>query len=389
MQDRTPTPGQEGRVLITPEDGSTPFYAKVEMADNPTQNGTAYSKHDVLQDVTCDSIGIPHESTPNDAFLALSFGNGKYGYIITVLLPNGSPAVGASITGGTTPSGDTPITDDSGVAIVVSSSQSISVSVESPYIDILSSNQTQISSSGILTSHIITLQTSGERTFSTSYTGKTSSCLLSFDLCGVAAGGGGGAGENESAPDSFGPGGGGGEVKNSMGITAIAEQQISFAVGAGGARGEKASSAETGSGKDGGNTTVTYGGTSVLNAVGGKGGPWQSNSGPQQSGGIGNGNGGDGGYGNTPGGAGQNAQNTYKFQDESLGIPGGGGGAGGDNSNAGSPNGAKGAVYPNDATAAGIGGGGGGGYQSSWSLDASAGGDGIIYFRPHYKQGVA
>lgn len=388
MQDRTPTPGQEGRVLITPEDGSTPFYAKVEMADNPTQNGTAYSKHDVLQDVTCDSIGIPHESTPNDAFLALSLGVGKYGYIITVLLPNGSPAVGASITGGTTPSGDTPITNELGTAIVVSTEQILSVSVQSPYIDILSSGQTQIASSGILTPYTITLQISGERTFSSSYVGKTSSCLLNFDLCGIAAGGGGGAGTNSTSPVSDGPGGGGGEVKNSMNITAVAEQEISCIIGAGGARGERASNAQTGSGKDGGNTTVTYGGVSILNASGGKGGPWQSNYGPQQSGGIGNGNGGHGGYGSTNGGPGQDAQTVYKFEEEILGIPGGGGGAGGNSTEAGEPNGAKGAYYPNNATAAGIGGGGGGGECHSWQLEASAGGDGILYFRPHYKQEV-
>ena len=54
MQDRTPTPGQEGRALITPEDGSAPFYAKIQMADNPTEPGTPLNKENLLQDSTAE-----------------------------------------------------------------------------------------------------------------------------------------------------------------------------------------------------------------------------------------------------------------------------------------------------------------------------------------------
>lgn len=68
MQDRIPTPGQEGRVLITPENGSAPFYAKVEMADNPTQDGTPYNKQAVLQDSTAALFGLDNTAVPNDIF---------------------------------------------------------------------------------------------------------------------------------------------------------------------------------------------------------------------------------------------------------------------------------------------------------------------------------
>ena len=57
MQDRVPNPGQEGRVLITPENGSAPFYATVEMADNPTQAGTPLNKATLLRDATAALYG--------------------------------------------------------------------------------------------------------------------------------------------------------------------------------------------------------------------------------------------------------------------------------------------------------------------------------------------
>ena len=68
MEDRTPTPGQEGRVLITPENGSSPFYAKVEMADNPTQAGTPLNKATLLKDATAALYGLDNTAVVDDAF---------------------------------------------------------------------------------------------------------------------------------------------------------------------------------------------------------------------------------------------------------------------------------------------------------------------------------
>ena len=73
MEDRTPTPGQEGRVLITPENGSAPFYATVEMADNPTQEGTPLNKASLLSDQAAEAVGLSEETAvPSNAFLALA-----------------------------------------------------------------------------------------------------------------------------------------------------------------------------------------------------------------------------------------------------------------------------------------------------------------------------
>lgn len=68
MTDRQPTPGKEGRVLITPEDGSPAFYATLEMADDPLETGTPWAKSTVLQDDTCGILNIPTTSVPDDAF---------------------------------------------------------------------------------------------------------------------------------------------------------------------------------------------------------------------------------------------------------------------------------------------------------------------------------
>ena len=44
VENRVPTPGQEGRVLITPEGGGAPYYATIQMADTPLADGTPWSR---------------------------------------------------------------------------------------------------------------------------------------------------------------------------------------------------------------------------------------------------------------------------------------------------------------------------------------------------------
>lgn len=69
MTDRQPAPGQAGRVLITPEDQSVaPFYATIEMADNPIDPGTPINKATLLQDTTAALFGQGADATPNGIF---------------------------------------------------------------------------------------------------------------------------------------------------------------------------------------------------------------------------------------------------------------------------------------------------------------------------------
>lgn len=59
---------------IIPENGSAPFYAKVEMADNPLHEGTPLSKETLLQDATAALFGLDETAVPDDALFFL----GKY-----------------------------------------------------------------------------------------------------------------------------------------------------------------------------------------------------------------------------------------------------------------------------------------------------------------------
>lgn len=68
MNDRQPTPGMEGRVLVTPEDGSAPFYAKIEMADQPVAAGTPLNTVTFWPAAVAALFGLPGTSLPADGF---------------------------------------------------------------------------------------------------------------------------------------------------------------------------------------------------------------------------------------------------------------------------------------------------------------------------------
>ena len=69
MKDRVPTPGQEGRVKITPESGGAAYYAKLEMADNPTQAGDEPIKANLLPDDVASALGLTGNPQVKDALM--------------------------------------------------------------------------------------------------------------------------------------------------------------------------------------------------------------------------------------------------------------------------------------------------------------------------------
>ena len=81
MRDRQPL--NPNRVLVTPEDGSPPFYATITRADNPVDEGHRLNKHTLLKDITCGMLGLePETAVPDDALqmlaaLASSGGSGS------------------------------------------------------------------------------------------------------------------------------------------------------------------------------------------------------------------------------------------------------------------------------------------------------------------------
>lgn len=70
MKDRLPT--KPGRVLITPEDGSAPYYAVMTRADEPTEDGTPLSKASLLKDTTAAAVGLTSDAVPDEVLAALA-----------------------------------------------------------------------------------------------------------------------------------------------------------------------------------------------------------------------------------------------------------------------------------------------------------------------------
>lgn len=70
MRDRVPTPGRENRVKITQDDG-TVVAGVLEYDDQATQEGSPYTKGNVLPDDVCSLLGLNSTTAePKDAFLA-------------------------------------------------------------------------------------------------------------------------------------------------------------------------------------------------------------------------------------------------------------------------------------------------------------------------------
>lgn len=64
MKDRvSATPG---RMLITPENGQPAFYATVELADNPSVEGTPLNKANLLTDATAALFGLGSDAVPDE-----------------------------------------------------------------------------------------------------------------------------------------------------------------------------------------------------------------------------------------------------------------------------------------------------------------------------------
>ena len=63
MKDRVSA--NPGRVLITPENGDTAFYATMTRADNPSQEGDPINKTTLLKDATAALFGFSAEQIPD------------------------------------------------------------------------------------------------------------------------------------------------------------------------------------------------------------------------------------------------------------------------------------------------------------------------------------
>lgn len=105
MFDRIPE--SPGRVKITPENGGAAYYATMERADNPVQEGTPLNKETLLTDETAALFGLDSNAVPNDVFAILSGWEllqkydtaGTYSFAITNETRNKYSEIGACIIG--------------------------------------------------------------------------------------------------------------------------------------------------------------------------------------------------------------------------------------------------------------------------------------------------
>lgn len=438
MYDRIPSPGKENRVSITQDNGQV-ITGVLAYADDATQEGSAYTKGNVLPDDVCWLMDLDFDgSEPDDAFRYLALMNATvYGGIAIRVISNGLPLSG--ITFSVTGTGSV-TTDSQGCVFLRKPPGNYTATFTSTLDLVFSPASFQVTATaGKINSYNVEAQesTTTEKTFTSSTTVNFSDRVSGFDIFCVGGGGSGGAAVciGRSHPNiSVGIGGAGGKTATTKGVQNTG-QQIQVSIGSGGtqvtASISDSTSTATGnavSGNSGGETYVSVGGVKKCSAPGGEGGTGrydydQFRSAEGASGGSGSGavgwkysidagssgsNGGDGGpseypYNNVTGGKGQGTTtrafgesigeayspaggSVGAWNNVSIGSPGSGGGQG----YAQIPSGTTGSAAGSQGTVEGAGGGGAAvskSSSSSVSLTATsgAGKSGLVKIRWRYK----
>lgn len=335
MRDRVPTPGKENRVRITQDDGQI-VEGVLSYADDATQEGSAYTKGNVLSDEVCDLMALDHdESEPDDAFRYLALMQASvYGKIVVTVTSNGLPMVGINFTIGS----HSVTTNSQGQASVIVSPGNYTATFSNTIDLIFSPASMQVTATkGKINYYSVTASEASttQQTFTSSTSISFSSRVSDFDVFCVGGGGSGAAVCGMRASDSRfcevgASGGGGGYTATARNITNTGAV-IRIVIGSGGsavsavlnATDVSGATGDKQDGNPGGETYVSMG-SKICSALGGNGGESSVslNNGfcyaPGADGGSGSGsasgypvgssgyNGGSGGAaGDTPGGTGQ------------------------------------------------------------------------------------
>lgn len=392
MEDRTPTPGQEGRVLITPENGSAPFYAKVTMADNPTNPGTPLTKKTLLQDSTeIEIFGNASNRTVDEAFSGIMdridlIMQNVASMALTITDTAGNPIPGVYVNG---------VFDDDGNAIKTNASGQINgyvaegdstLSITSyaditPYSEVFTAvkGQSYTKTIQVTTRNFLQILSSARYRFSENVT--------QLDVNPVGGGEGGGKAYDNSSNIISGPGGNGGRSIIYENVDFQTNTLYQAIVGSGGV---KSSTSTKNSGGDSSfvNVVAQGGSASVSNGSGGN-----SVTVRKRNGNVSNGRNGSAGTDQmfasfteltSSGGGGGSGGACYGYADSGQGI----GGSGGDPS--GGRGGDGGYQESKDAEPGKVPGGGGGGGGLFISTDnyltfsePSNGANGCINIRMH------
>ena len=362
---------------------SVPDAAEASHAVNKGQLDTAlkgtYTKDQCISAVTRAMMGLGSTATPDQALQKLAAGIGKFGFLIHLRLADGTPLPGATITGLTSMTGGTVVTDSNGNAFGISTSSPVSVSVTSIWIDVNNLSKIIYGAVNGLSEQTLTMTQKAVNSVLRIESSKTVRFVKAHYalVCCVQGGTGGNAGYGYMSTTSVAGGNGGaqGKIKNEN-VSLAAMTFYTAAIGSGGARGVGSVGfvSDTGHGSPGGETSFAGvssadGTTSTLPLndstlnIGGKGG----------NGGSGNthAKGGNGGAGTKAGGGGGGGQGF-----SGSAYAGGSGGS--------SPAGSAGSAPSDNSSAGGIGGnggpggggGGGGGCRPGVSTSARGGNGG-------------
>lgn len=359
MRDRVPGPGKANRIRLTQDDGQT-IEGVLSYADDATQEGSAYTKGNVLPDEVCDILGLDRESSePRDAWLGVIAALGHSILTIRVLEVDGSPLEGFKVEGLTGVLEGKTYTDANGSVFVIVPEGEYTLSVPAAdCIDAAMAEQTITVAAGEQRT-IILQQTKTETTdkvITTAQNVRFSRNVQTVDVfcCGGGGGGGGGSG-GSSVYGGAGGGGGGGYTTTRLKLVPTPYTDYPAVIGGYGSAG-----AETTSGGKGGTTSFMG-----VSASGGSGGSAGSGASTARGG-----NGGAGGSGGGAGGAGG-------YSGGMGGVDGASGASGG-TSSAGSGGAGQGTTTRafGEETGTLYAGGGDGGYLSSSTWDSSKHGRG-------------
>ena len=356
MRDRIPAPGRENRIRITQDDG-TVIAGKLEYDDQATQEGSPYTKGNVLPDEVCDAYGLNTTTAePKDVFLAIPELMDKGLLIITVKKINGAYYQGVVI-GGLPINDASRRTTDAGGKVMVyvnSGTYNLTFTPPIPCIDTTIPNKS------------VTINIGDKKTIETKETANgltaldiTSTRNVAFsaniqNLDVFCVGGGGAGGTTGGGSNSYSAGGGGGYTKTKKNVSFIPYRQYLAAIGAGGTASV---------------SNPTGGGTTSLLNVSASGGK----PGTDRKGGDGGSGGGGGGAISTPSGNGGS-----DGSDCANGWPGiesyaGGKGQGTTTKAFGETSGE---LFAGGGAGSGVPGTGGGGYPDSGSGTPNTGGGG-------------
>ena len=367
------------------------------------QTFDGYTKEQIIDDAVRELYGVDETATPAELFLMLRLGDDKFAFEVTVYYPDGvTPWPNLTLQGVTNVQGDPAVTNAQGKATVISTTASPTITATSSYLDVQNINQQVNKDSTFITKVNIVAAKNDyvSHTASTTIAKSQFSPLVKqvqFTLVGGGQGGYCGSGLRGSGEADGGNGGNGGSIVVSDIFNIAQFNNYTITTGAGGKGQTPSSSNDQVPGDDpgnGGNTSITFGGSSLsqLVAAGGN----ANSAGNGGKGGIG----GESGRGSLVDGAKGGNATVHLFNDPSLPLAGSGGGGGGgckgarnsytsvDGGAGGSPNGGNGGASSTEGSNGGYGGGGGGGSNSMYTQgdyymnrlhSGGNGGQGIAY----------